>query len=90
MLFRSGRYTDRAEEGCLSIPDVRAPIMRPLSVRIEALDRTGGPIADEADDLRARIWQHEVDHLDGVLILDRMTPADLRANRRAIAALEGR
>lgn len=90
VLKQPGRYTDRAEEGCLSIPDVRAPIMRPLSVRIEALDRTGGPIADEADDLRARIWQHEVDHLDGVLILDRMTPADLRANRRAIAALEGR
>jgi len=88
VLKNPARHTDRVEEGCLSIPDVRAPIMRPLAIAIEALDLEGNPFSDESDGLLARIWQHETDHLDGVLILDRMTPADKRANRRAIEALE--
>lgn len=87
-LGRPTRHTDRLEEGCLSIPDVRAPITRPLGIAIDAWDQHGEPVHDESDDLLARIWQHETDHLDGVLILDRMTPADKRANRRAIQALE--
>jgi peptide deformylase len=87
-LSRPTRHTDRLEEGCLSIPDVRAPIMRPLGIAIDAWNERGEPIHDESDGLVARIWQHETDHLDGVLILDRMTPADKRVNRRAIEALE--
>jgi len=82
------RYTDRAEEGCLSIPDVRGPITRPVGITIEAIDERGEPFTDTSEDLPARIWQHETDHLDGVLILDRMTPGDLRVNRRAIESLE--
>jgi len=82
------REAERAEEGCLSIPQVVGQIMRPVSVGIEALDEQGRPVRDHADDLLARIWQHETDHLDGVLILQKMPPADLRANRRAIEALE--
>jgi peptide deformylase len=82
------RQTQRAEEGCLSIPQVLGQITRPVSVGIEALDEHARPIRDRADDLLGRIWQHETDHLDGVLILQKMPPADLRANRRAIEALE--
>jgi peptide deformylase len=81
-------HTDRVEEGCLSIPDVRAPIMRPVGITISATDLDGQSFTDTAEQLLARIWQHETDHLNGVLILDRMTPADRRVNRRAIELLE--
>ncbi len=87
-LTGASRHTDRAEEGCLSIPDVRAPITRPLAITIHATDLAGQPFSQTSDQLLARIWQHETDHLDGVLILDRMTPADKRVNRRAIEALQ--
>lgn len=87
-LTRPGRASDMVEEGCLSIPDVRAPIMRPTEITIEALDTEGQPFTQTSDDLLGRIWQHEFDHLDGKLILDRMRPDDLRAHRKVIAALE--
>lgn len=88
VLREPSRHTDRVEEGCLSIPDVRAPIMRPVGIAIEALDIDGQPIREDSEGLLARIWQHETDHLDGVLIIDRMTPADKRANRRSLDSLE--
>jgi peptide deformylase len=80
--------TDRLEEGCLSLPDIRAPIMRPVGITIEATDLRGNRITDAADDLTARIWQHETDHLDGILILDRMTKLDKQMHKQTIAALE--
>lgn len=76
------------DEGCLSLPEIRAQITRPLAVRIEALDQHGEPVTMEDADFAARVWQHETDHLDGVLILDRMAPFDKLANRRAVKALE--
>ncbi len=82
------RETEGAEEGCLSIPDVRGQIMRPAAITIEALDEQGRAVRERADDLIARIWQHETDHLEGVLILQKMPPGDLRANKRAIQSLE--
>jgi peptide deformylase len=87
-LSEPNRHTDKLEEGCLSIPDVRAPIMRPTQITITATDLEGQTFTQTDDQLLARIWQHEYDHLDGVLILDRMTPADRKFNRRAIEALE--
>lgn len=89
-LTAPSRDTAMVEEGCLSIPDVRAPIMRPTRITIEALDIDGRAFTHASDELAARIWQHEFDHLDGKLILDRMRPDDLRANRRAIESLEAR
>jgi peptide deformylase len=65
---------DRAEEGCLSIPGLREIVERPWSVRIRGLDPEGEPVELEAEGLLARILQHEVDHLDGVLFLDRISP----------------
>jgi len=82
------RHTDKLEEGCLSIPDVRAPIMRPTRITITATNLQGQTFTQTSDGLLGRIWQHEYDHLDGVLILDRMTPTDRKINRRAIEALE--
>lgn len=80
--------TARAEEGCLSIPGVNVHVMRPAGITITAMNEHGEKITDTSADLLARIWQHETDHLDGVLIIDRMTPADGRSVRRVIAQLE--
>ena len=65
---------DRGEEGCLSIPGVSAMVERPERVVVEGLDRTGAPVRIEADGMLARCLQHEIDHLDGVLFIDRIGP----------------
>jgi peptide deformylase len=88
LLSNPSREMDEYEEGCLSIPNVTANIRRPKAITIHALDLKGSPITESRDDLLARIWQHECDHLDGVLILDRMSPIDRMANKQAIAELE--
>lgn len=65
--------TDKVEEGCLSIPGIAEIVERPARVVVEALDPDGEPVRIEADGLSARALQHEVDHLDGVLFLDRLS-----------------
>jgi peptide deformylase len=64
-----------AEEGCLSIPDFREEVRRARRVLVRGLDRNERPIEVEGEDLLARIVQHELDHLDGVLFVDRLSPA---------------
>ena len=88
VLSHPSRVTGPHEEGCLSIPEVTAEVTRPLSITIEALDEQGRPFTMTSDGLAARAWQHEFDHLQGVLILDRMTPSDRMANKRALRELE--
>jgi peptide deformylase len=73
----SGREKEWMEEGCLSLPGVLVDVERPVRVRVRARDPHGEPILVEASGLEARVIQHEMDHLDGVLILDR-TPRDQR------------
>ena len=68
---------ETAEEGCLSIPGVGVDVERPVHVRVRAQDEYGDTRMVEASGLEARVIQHEMDHLDGVLILDR-TPRDQR------------
>ena len=79
---------EREEEGCLSLPDIRGDITRPGGITITALDLEGREFTETADDLLARCWQHETDHLDGKLIIDRMNRMDRLANRRKIKQLE--
>ena len=67
----SSRDAEALEEGCLSLPNVLVDVERPVHVRIRAQDETGEEILIEASGLEARVLQHEMDHLDGVLILDR-------------------
>jgi peptide deformylase len=67
----SGRDSESMEEGCLSLPGVLVEVDRPIHVRVRALNEFGEPITIEATGLEARVIQHEIDHLDGVLILDR-------------------
>jgi len=62
----------RAEEGCLSLPGVYGDVIRAEWVRVEALDRQGAPVQIEARGLLARVFQHELDHLDGLIFLDRL------------------
>ena len=73
----SGKEKESMEEGCLSLPGVHVDVERPVDVRVRAQDPRGKPIVIEASGLEARVIQHEMDHLDGVLILDR-TPRDQR------------
>lgn len=73
-----------AEEGCLSLPSVLVEVERPIHVRVRALNEHGEPIVIEASGLEARVIQHEVDHLDGVLILDRTTREQRKEAMRAL------
>ena len=73
-----------AEEGCLSLPRVSMDVERPLHARIEGLDLDGEAVGIEASGLEARVLQHEIDHLDGVLILDRAPREQRKAALRAL------
>ena len=68
------RGSIRGEEGCLSIPGIFGEVERSEWVRVEAKDAEGQPVAFEARGLQARVIQHEMDHLDGVLFIDRLPP----------------
>jgi peptide deformylase len=72
------------EEGCLSLPAVLVEVERPLHVRVRARDERGEEILVEATGLEARVIQHEIDHLDGVLILDRTSRDQRREAMRAL------
>ena len=67
---------ERAEEGCLSFPEIFVEVERPAGVRLRWQDATGAEHEQDLSDFRARIAQHEMDHLDGVLLLHRMSPVD--------------
>jgi len=71
--------TEKDIEGCLSIPETRVEVERPTAVTVSGRDPSGQPVRVEAEGLLARIFQHEIDHLDGVLILDR-TDRESRKN----------
>ena len=73
-IVESSDRTDKAEEGCLSIPGVGGVVERPSTVVVEGLDREGKPVRIEAEALLARCLQHEIDHLDGILFIDRLSP----------------
>jgi peptide deformylase len=78
---------DTDDEGCLSLQGVTVPVERPTAVRIEGRDEQGKAVGYDLEEMAARIAQHELDHLDGTLILDRTTP---EARREAMAVLRPR
>ena len=80
----AGSAEEIAEEGCLSLPAVLVDVERPIYVRVRGLDENGEEVVVEASGLEARVIQHEIDHLDGVLILDR---ASREARKEAMRAL---
>lgn len=83
-LLRLGPAREEVDEGCLSLPGLLYPVERSTEVVIEGTDENGNPVRLEVDDYVARIFQHELDHLDGVLFIDHL-PEDLR--RKALSQL---
>jgi peptide deformylase len=78
---------EEVDEGCLSVPGVAMPVTRPVSLRVRGRDGSGEPVDFVADGLEARVIQHEFDHLEGVLIVDRTTRS---ARAEAMRALRER
>ena len=83
-IVERGSETDVLDEGCLSLQRVHVPVERATSLVLEAQDLAGGELRLELEDMDARVAQHELDHLDGVLMLERTDPA---SRREAIATL---
>ncbi|MEZ5125826.1 MAG: peptide deformylase [Thermoleophilia bacterium] len=77
---------EEVEEGCLSVPGLNMPVVRSVSVRVQAFDGYGAPLDFIAEELEARVIQHEFDHLEGTLILDRTTASARAEALREIAA----
>jgi peptide deformylase len=80
--------TQEGEEGCLSIPGVYFPVVRAMRVTVKAQDLYGEQVTHEAEGFLARIFQHEIDHLDGVLFVDRLDPEKRREALRLIREAE--
>jgi len=87
-VIRSGKGQAEGEEGCLSIPDVRAAVVRQERVTVEAYGLTGEAFVGELEGLFARIVQHETDHLDGKLFIDRLAPTQLAEVRDQLEEFE--
>jgi peptide deformylase len=75
------------EEGCLSVPGLSWPILRPKRVHVVGLDLDGNEISVEADELEARMFQHELDHLDGILLVERLDDETRKAALRTLREL---
>jgi peptide deformylase len=84
VITRRSQETEVDAEGCLSLPGLLYPVERAAGVTLEGVDEHGAPIRIEAEGLQAVVFQHEVDHLDGVLFIDHL-PEELR--REALGAL---
>lgn len=79
---------ESVEEGCLSLPGIRGQVRRPTQATIRALDLEGREFTETSSGFAARVWQHEFDHLEGVMIIDKMSPIDRLRVRRALKDLK--
>lgn len=82
ILAKEGEVT--CEEGCLSVPDIREKVARPYRVTIRGLDLEGRTVEVDGEDLLARVLCHEVDHLDGILFVDKLSPLKRRLIRKKL------
>ena len=87
-VLSGGRGQVEDEEGCLSIPGVYAPVTRNETIKVQAYDLAGNEFVGEVNGLMARIVQHETDHLDGTLFIDRLGPSQLAAVRDKLEEFE--
>jgi peptide deformylase len=81
------RGTEEANEGCLSLPGINAPVKRSKALHLSAYDMQGREIEFDCDGFMARIIQHETDHLDGVMFIDRLSEVDQRSFENEVATL---
>ena len=79
---------EEGEEGCLSLPNIHVDVIRSKKLHMAAQDVTGARFEEDASGYVARVWQHEFDHLNGVLLTDRMGPVAKLANRKILKDLE--
>ncbi len=79
VIVESSDEEDKSTEGCLSIPDMEEVVARPARVTVRGFDAEGETVEVEADGLLARALQHEIDHLDGILFIDRLSAFKRRA-----------
>jgi len=79
---------DSAEEGCLSLPEIRVQVRRPVEAEISAIGLDGRRFTTTAAGLVARVWQHEFDHIEGILIVNRTSPLDRLRVRKPLKELE--
>lgn len=77
-IVKSSRVTEKETEGCLSIPGLEEFVTRPRTITVSGFDEYGEPVEVALDDLFSRAVQHEIDHLDGVLFIDRVSPLKRR------------
>ena len=82
----AGSEKETLEEGCLSLPGVHVDVERAVHVRVRARNELGAPLVIEASGLEARVIQHEIDHLDGVLVLDRVSRSQRKEAMKALRA----
>ncbi|MDV0443685.1 Peptide deformylase [Methanocorpusculaceae archaeon Cs1] len=88
-ILSSGNSTSEMEEGCLSIPGVHKKVRRPKRIMVRYQNETGETVEEELKDFPARVFQHEYDHLDGVLFVDRLTPIARKMVARDLERLAG-
>jgi peptide deformylase len=89
-VLTDGDGDEEDEEGCLSLPDIRTNVVRFKQMKMTAKDLDGNPIEETAEGFIPRVWQHEFDHLNGTLLLDRMGPVARMAARKTLKELEDR
>lgn len=82
--------SEEAEEGCLSLPDIHVKVVRSKTIKMQAQDLEGNRFEESAGGFIPRVWQHELDHLNGILLTDRMGPVAKMANRKKLKDLEDR
>ena len=82
VIEKTAETTEAGFEGCLSIPGIQVEVERPVAVTLSGQDASGRPLRIEAEGLLARIFQHEVDHLDGITILERTDRGSRKAAMR--------
>ncbi len=75
------------EEGCLSVPGIREYVTRPLTIKVKYLDDRGQKHEEILTDLAARVFQHEIDHLNGIFFVDRISPLKRTLNKKKLRAL---
>lgn len=87
-ILLDGEGNEEAEEGCLSLPDIRIKVNRNKQITIKAQDLEGNPFEQSATGFIPRVWQHEFDHLNGIMLTDRMGPVAKMTHRKRLKELE--
>jgi peptide deformylase len=89
-VLTDGEGDEEAEEGCLSLPEIHTNVIRFKKLKLTGQDLEGRPVEQAAEGFPARIWQHEFDHLNGTLLIDRMGPVAKMAAKKTLKELEDR